>query len=234
MATRGLGGFAYFDAYFDLPPWDEGTWRELEALLDLQSPHRAVRAEIEHQVCLYLAEALLRAGGAPKYVRTPTMATRLRAIATAAKRLRTLLTFAGQDGREQYEGRYARGRLSERIPLVSLDALPEVLDVLAWGALAAIRDLPPERTGPGRRRDEAFEHLVCRLADLFEQQTERPATAWRDGRDETYGGDFLTFMRTVFEHLPCIEMQEGALGEMVQRVLRKRRSRQNSQARGAF
>jgi hypothetical protein len=217
-----------------IPAWDEETWRRLEEQLDAQSPIPAVRAEIEYQVSMYLVEAIPRAAGAPQYVRTSEMAKRLCAIAVAAERLRTLLMFDGDDIRERHEGTYIRGRLAERAPLVRIDALPHLIDSLTQGARAAIGDLPENRTGRGRHRDEAFDYLVCRLADLFEEQTGRRATAWRDGVNDTYGGAFFEFMCLVVEYLPGIEMKEGALGEAVQRSLAERRSRQNSQARGEF
>jgi hypothetical protein len=208
-------------ALLDIEPWDEATWCKLEKLLHVRSPTLAVRAEIEHQACLYLAETLPRKGRAPQYVRTPAMKRRLRTIATEAERLRTELAFDGHDDRERWEGTYARGRLAEYAPLLRLDALPQILEALAGGAHAAIGVLSTRRGRPG---DDAFDYLVWRLAALFEQQTGRRATVWKDRSRDNYSGAFFDFMCAVVAPLPVVKT-EDTLGEAVRRALSRRPTR---------
>jgi len=219
MATRGLSF-----GYLDLPPWDEDRWRGLETLLGFQEPDPVCRAEIEHQVCLYLCSAGGQLGDRPPHVRTPEMTRRLERIAQVMETLAELLRFEGSTDQERVEGRVARVRLAEHAGLVRLEALPAILEALAAGARAAAMGPPPRK---GRPEDEAFDYFVWRLADLFERVTKQRATVdrrWRSQpRYQEYHGAFFEFMAAVVTDLPG-SLREGQLGEKIRRALDRRRA----------
>jgi hypothetical protein len=212
-------------SYLDLPPWNEDRWRGLEALLELQWPDLVSRAEIEHQVSLYLCRAGGRLGDRPLRVRTRALKDRLRKIATIADDLAERLKFDGSTDQEREEGRFARARLVEHAGLArGLEALPAILKALAAGARAAVG--PPQEGG--RPEDKPFDYLVWRLADLFERVTQKRATVDRRDRahqrvhqDDQYHGAFFDVMCAIADGLPG-RMHVNTFGEKIRRALDRR------------
>jgi hypothetical protein len=243
--ARGYSRIGF--TYFELPVPSEKGWRKIEECLGLASPDDGIRAEIEHQVGLYLAEGA-PLGSTPRYVRPKIMAKRLGAIDRAARKLRKLLAVEGRDDRKHHEARSVLGRLREQQGgLLALDALPQILEAIEAGAQAAemqvVRDeeirhlqvrgaLP--RSDRGRRSNRAFDYLIARLADLFEQQSGLSAIVDRFALESS---DFFWFVSAVSAHLPARpSMKTKTLGWAVCRALERRlqATRQNSRALAEF